>query len=314
MTTMDILHSMTVFVAVVEQGSLVRAADGLGLSAAAVSRQIAALEDHLSARLLHRTTRRLSLTDTGQEYFDRARQILSDVAEAEAMAGRGAARAAGVLRVSAPLSFGVNRLARWLPAFRAAHPDLRLDLDLSDRQVDLAAEGIDVAVRIARSPARSHVIARRIGRVRRLVCAAPAYLDRRGRPVTPDDLAAHDILGYSYLSDGDVWSFRKGGEERAVRLRPVVHASSGDLLCELAAGGAGIVCEPDFMLARHLESGRLEPVLTDWASEDFGLFALYLSRKHLSAKVRLFIDALEANERPARAGLARELPERLQSS
>jgi DNA-binding transcriptional LysR family regulator len=299
---MDILHSMTVFVAVVEQGSLVRAAEGLGMSAAAVSRQIAALEDHLSARLLNRTTRQLSVTDIGQDYVVRARQILSDVGEAEATAGRGAAQATGVLKVSAPISFGVNRLSRWLPAFRAAHPLLRLDLDLTDRQIDLASEGVDVAVRIARKLSTPHVIARRIGRVRQVVCAAPAYLDRHGRPQTPEDLVTHDTLCFSHLAGGDVWTFRRDGAQTVVRLRPSFHASSGDMLCELAVGGAGIIYEPDFIVARHIESGCLEPLLTDWQSEDFGIHALYLSRRYLSAKVRLFIDALEQAEKRPVAG------------
>lgn len=301
---MDILNSMSVFVAVVEHGSLVRASEHLGMSAAAVSRQIAALEDHLSARLLHRTTRRLSVTDIGQTYFARARQILSDVAEADALAASGTARVTGLLRISAPLSFAVNRLSRWLPEFRAAHPGLRLDLDLSDRRIDLASEGIDVAVRVARTPASTNLIARRIATVRSVVCASPDYLARRGRPETPEDLAGHDTLAYSWLSSGDVWSFRRGDAERQVRLRPVIHATSGDMLCEMAGRGAGILCEPDFMVARHVEAGRLEPLLTGWETERFGLFAIYLSRKHLSAKVRLFIEALERSEGGSRAGLA----------
>lgn len=297
---MDLLHSMTVFVAVVEQGSLARAAETLGLSPAAVSRQIAALEDHLSARLLHRTTRRLSLTDIGEDYVARAKTILSEVSDAAAVAGRGAAEATGVLRISAPLSFAVNRLARWLPEFRAAHPGLRLNLDLTDRQVDMASEAIDVTVRIARAPSATNVIARRIGTVRGVVCAAPDYLARRGRPLVPEDLTAHDTLYYSYLSSGDVWVFRQGpasgSDTRPVRLNPVVHATSGDVLCEMAVRGAGIICEPDFMVERHIASGCLTPLLTDWTSDGFGIYALYLSRKYLSAKVRLFIDALERHE------------------
>lgn len=294
---MDILHSMTVFVAVVEQASLVRAAEALGTSGAAVSRQIAALEDHLGARLLHRTTRRLSVTDAGQDYYNRAKQILSDVAEADAAAGAGAATPSGVLRVSAPLSYGINRLSRWLPDFMADYPRLRLDLDLTDRHVDLVTDGIDVAVRIATQPARTNVIARRIAPVQRVVCAAPAYLAQRGVPQSPADLAGHDTLSYSYSAMGDQWAFRHAnGDLAEVRLRPQVLCTNGDMLCELAARGAGIINEPDFMVARHIETGCLTPLLTDWQSESFSVFALYLSRKYLSAKVRVFIDFLQKHE------------------
>ncbi len=294
---MDILNAMSVYVAVVDHGSLVRAAETLGTSAAAVSRQIAALEDHVGARLLNRTTRRLSVTDAGQDYAQRARQILSDVAEAEAAAGEGAARPTGVLRVSAPLSYGVNRMSRWLPEFMASHPRLRLDLDLTDRHVDLATDGVDVAVRIALRPAATNVIARRINSVHSITCAAPEYLARRGCPQVPADLAQHDTLCFSHLSSGDQWNFRsRTGQAAEIRLRPRLHASNGDMLCELAAGGAGIINEPDFMVERHIAAGRLVPILTDWDSESFNVFALYLSRKYLSAKVRVFIDHLQRKE------------------
>jgi DNA-binding transcriptional LysR family regulator len=294
---MDVLNSMLVYVAIVEQGSLVRAAESLGTSGAAVSRQIAALEDHVGARLLNRTTRRMSVTDAGQEYFNRAKQILSDVAEAEALAGESAAQPTGLLRISAPLSYGVNRLSRWIPDFMAAYPRLRLDLDLTDRHVDLATDGIDVAVRIALRPAETNVIARKITTVHRVVCAAPAYLARRGRPLQPSDLAEHDTLSFSQLSTGDHWAFRDAsGRQAHVRLRPTLRASSGDMLCELAARGAGIVNEPDFMVAPHIATGALEPILTDWNSESFNVYALYLSRKFLSAKVRVFIDYLQRME------------------
>ena len=296
-TGMDTLNAMSVLVSVVEQGSLVRAAEALGTSAAAVSRQIAALEDHLGARLLNRTTRRLSLTDAGQDYVNRARQILSDVAEAEAVAGEGSAQPTGVLRISAPLSYSVNRLSRWLPEFMAAYPRLKVDLDLTDRHVDLATDGIDVAVRIARHLPSTNIVARRIASVRPVLCAAPEYLARRGSPKVPADLALHDTLYYSNLSTGDQWGFHSlSGDVEEVRLRPKLRCSSGDMLCELASRGAGVINEPDFMVARHLQSGCLTPILTDWQADTFHVYALYLSRRYLSAKVRVFIDHLQRLE------------------
>lgn len=291
---MDIAHSMAVYVAVVDQMSFVRAAETIGTSGAAVSRTVAALEDHVGARLLNRTTRRLSLTDAGQDYYGRAKQILADIAEAEAAAGAGAAQPTGLLRISAPFSYGINRLSRHLPEFQAAYPRLRLDLDLTDRHVDLAAEGVDVAVRIALRPASTNVIARRIGSVERLVCASPDYLARRGEPKDPEDLLAHDVLGYSYDSAGNQWSFmHRDGRQAQIRLRPVVEANNGDMLGEMAARGSGIINEPDFIVSQHLAAGRLKTILGGWQSERFNVYALYLSRKYLSAKVRVFIDFLE---------------------
>lgn len=294
---MDILNAMQVYVAVVESGSLVGASEALGTSAAAISRQIAGLEDHLGARLLNRTTRRLSMTNVGEDFLARARTILADVVEAEAMAGQSAAKPTGLLRVSAPLSFGITRLSQWLPAFLAQYPDLKLNVDLTDRVVDLANDGIDVAVRIARQPASTNVIARKIGSIRTIICASPDYLARRGVPELPKDLAAHDTLSFTYLSTGDDWSLRDaGGHETVVRVRPQIHASNGDILAEMAVQGCGVINQPDFIVERHIASGQLVPVLAGWSTEGFNLYALYLSRKFLSAKVRVFIDYLDQME------------------
>lgn len=297
MGAMDIINGMQVFVAVVESGSLVRASRVLGTSGAAISRQIAALEDHLGARLLNRTTRRLSITQVGEDFLARARTILSDVADAEALASQSAARPAGLLRISAPLSFGISRMSQWLPGFMARYPDLRLNIDLTDRVVDLANDGIDVAVRIARHPATTNVIARRISVLRTIICASPDYLARRGCLQVPEDLSQHDTLSFTYLSTGDDWTLRDtDGHETVVRVRPQIHASNGDILSEMAMQGCGVINQPDFIVERHIASGRLVPILQDWSTEGFNLYALYLSRKFLSAKVRVFIDYLDEME------------------
>jgi len=237
------------------------------------------------------------MTDIGQDFFNRAQQILSDVAEAEAIAGESALKPSGLLRVSAPLSFGVSRMSQWLPGFIARYPDLRLDMDLSDRVVDLAADGIDVAVRIAKQPAATNVIARRIAAVPMLLCAAPAYLERKGRPSKPTDLVEHDVLNYSYLSSGDAWTVTNGaGEDATIRIRPHIHATNGEMLRDLAIGGHGVIAQPRFIVERAIASGALERVLADWSMAGFSLYAVYLSRKFLSAKVRVFIDYLSAVE------------------
>jgi DNA-binding transcriptional LysR family regulator len=288
---LDFIHAAQVFVRVADAGSFIRAAEQLDASNAAVTRQVAALEKHLGARLLHRTTRRISLTSSGEAFLEKARQILAYVAEAESLAGERRAQPAGTLRLSAPLSFGMAHLSRLLPAFRARYPKLRLDIDLSDRVVDLVADGVDVALRITRQPSEN-LVARRIAPVRLALCAAPLYLDRRGAPKHPSELAQHDTLSYSYLSAGDTWQFSRAGETVAVRIDPAVHATNGELLRELALAGGGIILQPSFIVGSDLMRGTLAPVLPEWKMHELALYAVYLSARHLSPKVRAFIDYL----------------------
>ncbi len=288
---MDILKGMKVYIAVVEAGSFVAAADRLDTSTAAISRHVAALEGHLGARLLNRTTRRLSMTDVGQEFFNRASAIFADVSEAEAIAGENATKPSGQLRISAPLSFGISKLAQWLPGFVARYPDLKLDIDLSDRLVDLATDGIDVAIRIGRNAASTNVISRRLGPIPVELCASPDYLTRLGTPTEPHDLSKHKTMSYSYLSTGDSWTLNNGqGRSETVRVRPSVHANNGDILCELAVQGYGIILQPTFIVEKDIAAGRLTRILEEWRFDDLNLYAIYLSRKFLSAKVRVFID------------------------
>lgn len=289
---MDVLKAMQAFAETVEQGSFVAASEQLGTSTAAVSRQVAALEAHLGVRLLHRTTRRLSLTEPGQAYFERAVEALRDIAEAEAIAGEHSVQPAGTLRISAPLSFGVKALGRILPDFRRRYPELALDIDLTDRVADLAHEGVDVALRIARSPSLN-LIARKIAPVRMALCASPDYLRQRGMPEAPDDLADLEVFNYSYLTSGDRWTFHDGsGRESVVRLRPTVRATNGDLLRDLAIANGGVILQPMFIVAEDLEAGRLVRILADWHFDELDLYAVYLSRTFLPAKVRVFVDFL----------------------
>ncbi len=289
---MDLLKSMQVYVAVVDGGSFVHAAERFDTSTASISRQVSALEEHLGARLLQRTTRRLSMSEPGRAFYERAQQILADIAETEAVVGRESTQPGGLLRISVPLSYGLREFARILPGFRQRYPGLRLDIDLSDRNVDLVNEGIDVAVRIGASPAQN-LIARKIAPVRIVVCAAPSYLAERGTPQTPEDLAGHDTLAYSLLSTGDTWTFHDaGGAAQTVRVEPRVHANNGDLLRQLATAGGGIISQPDFIVADDLASGALVPLLQDWQRDESHVYAIYLSRKFLSPKVRVFIDYL----------------------
>ncbi|MCP5152551.1 MAG: LysR family transcriptional regulator [Ectothiorhodospiraceae bacterium] len=289
---MDRLQAMTAFVRVVEQGSFARAADRLGMSVSSVSRLVAELERHLDARLLNRTTRRLSLTETGQDFHQRCVQLLSDLEEAEEAAGAGSARPRGTLRVSAPITFGTRHLAAAVAEFVDIHPGLRLELDLSDRGVDLVDEGFDLAVRIGPVGAGS-LVARRIGTTRMVCCAAPRYLARRGTPRTPADLAEHDCLTYEYSADRDLWRFR--GADSAVhdvRVEGPVHANNGRFLEALAVAGLGITFEPDFIVGPDVRAGRLVPLLTEFEAPASGIHVVYPSRRHLSAKVRAFTEFL----------------------
>jgi len=292
---MDTLRAMELFVAVVESGSFAAAAERENISSPALSRQVAGLEEHLGARLLNRTTRRLSLTEAGRDYLARAQAILADVAEAEAEAGQARHAPKGLLRVSAPLSWGLARLAPILAGFRARYPELRLDIDLTDRMVDLVHEGIDVALRIAAQPAGT-LIARRLADVAIIACAAPGYLARAGAPHAPEDLAGHATLLYNLLSMGSDITFTRGTEARLVRLGHVVEANNGDILRDLAIAGEGIILQPDFVVEQALADGRLVRVLPDWHAGDYGLFAVYSSRRHQPAKVRVFIDHLVASQ------------------
>lgn len=297
---MDILKAMKVFVAVVENGSFIGASYMLDTSNAAVSRHIAALEVHLGVLLLNRTTRRISLTDAGKDFFSRSQQVLADVAEAEGIASLNTVNPSGLLRISAPLSFGISRLGEWLPEFVKRYPELTLDLDLTDRMVDLAADGIDVAVRIARQPSITNVVVKKIAPVKMLLCASPEYLQRRGIPMHPTDLAKHDTVGFSYMDSGNTWAFTNDhGQSSVVNVRPRIYATNGDVLREFAMRGLGVAIEPSFIVDKQINDGSLVSILEDWRLEEYNMYAIYLTRRFLPAKVRVFIDYLVEMERVA---------------
>jgi DNA-binding transcriptional LysR family regulator len=291
---MDKFQSLVSFAKVVETGSFARAADRLDVSVSAVSRQVADLEGHLGARLLNRTTRRLSLTESGQTFYERCVQLLADLEEAEESVTAAAAVPRGTLRLTASISFGVGYLAWAVAEFGARHPQLRFDIELSDRAVDLVDEGIDLAIRIGDIGSQA-VIARRIGAAQLICCAAPSYLAHRPPPRTPDDLREHACLTYAYASGGNLWPFadRQGGV-RKVEVESGTHANNGAMLAALAVAGAGITQAPDFIVAPDVRAGRLVPILEDHAPPAIPINAVYPSRRHLSAKVRVFVDYLVA--------------------
>ncbi|HET7096835.1 MAG TPA: LysR family transcriptional regulator [Casimicrobiaceae bacterium] len=297
---MDRFAAISAFARVVEAGSFAGAAGRMGVSVSAVSRQVAELESHLNVRLLNRTTRRLSLTEAGQAFFDRSIQLLADLEEAEVAVTSASIVPRGTLRLTCSATFGGRHLAPAIAAFAARHPQMRFDVELSERFVDLVDEGFDLAVRIG-APGGQNVVARRVGATRMLCCASPSYLERYGEPREPEDLAKHQCLSYEYLPARNVWTFRdpKGGE-RSVRIAGPVHSNNGRFLIGLAAEGIGISREPDFISAPELRAGRLKPILKQFEPPPLPIYVVYPSRRHLSAKVRAFADFLAerfANEK-----------------
>ncbi len=283
---------MTSFVRVVEAGSFARAAARLSMSTSAVSRQVADLEAHLDTRLLNRTTRRLSLTEAGQAFFERSVQLLADLDEAESAVRPSAVAPRGKLRITCGISFGIRCIAPAIADFGARHRELAFDLQLSDRVVDLVEEGFDLAIRVGTGVPPGFV-SRPLGHTRLICCAAPAYLEKNGAPEHPRDLARHQCLEYSYVAPGVVWSFEDAdGEKHPVRISGQVRANNGRMLAELAALGMGIVLEPDFIVDSEIHTGRLRVVLPGFLPPRSPIAAVYPSRRHLSPKVRAFVDFL----------------------
>lgn len=290
---MDLFGSMKMYVAVVDGGSFAAAADKLEMSRAMASKQIQKLEEHLGTRLLNRTTRRLSLTETGRAFYERSLQIIGDVEEAEQIAGQMTRRPQGVLRVTLPLSYGQHRLAAIIGDYTQAYPQVQLDISLSDRKIDLVEDGLDLAIRIGALP-QSDLIARKIGGVHSVVCAAPAYIARHGAPRTPAELAGHACLGYTLSGGGTDWRMEGPDGPLTVAISGPIRADNGDIIRLAALSGAGILFQPQFIVDDDLAAGRLVRLLPQWQSAELGVYAVYPSRKHLSAKVRTFVDFVAA--------------------
>ena len=290
---MDRFGAIQVFAQVVESGSFAKAAERLGLSTSATSRHVAELEAHLQTRLLNRTTRRVSLTESGRAFYERAVQLLADLQEAEQEAARAAVVPRGTIRLTTSVNFGVRHLAPAIAEFLAQHAEVRFDVSLSDRIVDLVEEGFDLGVRIGTR--RRRATWWRASSATRASCRAPrrSTFRRIARPRTPEDLAAHNCFTYEYVTPRNVWRFRDAsGRERAVRVSGNLHSNNGDLLAEVAARGAGIVFEPAFIVGPDVRAGRLVPLLQDFTPPPVPIYAVYPSRKHLSAKVRRFVEFL----------------------
>lgn len=289
---MDRLAALEAFARVAETGSFSAAARALGLSKSLISRQVSALEAELGARLIARTTRSLTLTEAGRNYHDQVVRILAQIEEADLSVSQLQATPRGKLRVNAPMSFSLLRLAPALPDFLAQYPEIDVDIAMNDRRVDLMEEGFDLAIRIGRL-ADSSLVARKLASVRRVVCGSPAYLAAHGIPLTPADLRDHACLCYSNADTVDEWRFTDPeGKPLAVEVKGRVRANNGDLLRLAALRGLGLIDLPDFLVAADVASGALVPVLEPFVQHLGGVYAVYPHARYLPPKIRVFIDFL----------------------
>lgn len=287
---MDPLTDVVCFVAVVEEGSFTAAADALGLSRAAVSKQVSRLEARLRARLLNRTTRRLSLTEAGQVFHAQARRGLHDIAEAESAVAQLQGAARGMLRLNVPMSFGILHVAPAVGAFLARFPEVRIDMRLDDRKVDLVEEGFDVAIRIGQLP-DSSLVARRLCACPRVICATPAYLRSQGEPRVPADLARHAAVLYSFAESPAQWDLTDpAGRAVAVPVAGPVRINNSLALREVLLADTGLALVPRFIVGPDLRAGRLKAVLPGYRPREVSIYAVYPGRRHLSPKVRAFVD------------------------
>jgi DNA-binding transcriptional LysR family regulator len=261
------------------------------MSKPTVSRYVGDLEQRLGVRLLQRTTRKLSLTEEGRAFYGRCKAVLADVEVAEAEITSQSVAVKGLIKVNAPMSFGILELAPLWPDFMSKYPDIELDITLADRLVDLVEEGYDLAVRIARLP-NSSLVSRKLASTRMVLCASPGYLKKHGTPRHPAELSDRAVLSYSLLATGDQWEFDGPEGKVAVTVKPMMRTNSGDTCIAAARKNKGIVFQPSFMVSADLSSGALVELMPQYRALEFGIYAVYPTRQHVLPKVRALIDFL----------------------
>ncbi|QXP86971.1 LysR family transcriptional regulator [Methylococcus capsulatus] len=295
---MDKLTSMVVFTKVAKAGSFAAAAKELGLSRAMATKHVMQLENSLGVRLLNRTTRHLSLTEVGMVYLERCLQILDDLEETELAVTRLQTEPRGTLKLNAAPFFGAYHLAPAIAAYLEIYPDVNVELVLQAGYVDLVEEGFDLAIHLDELR-DSSLIARKLGTSQRIVCGAPGYFEKRGVPKTPEDLKKHNCLSNSSLPPRDQWQFvSQDGKSTVIKVSGTLEANSADALRMAAISGLGLVLLPTYMVGQDIRKGRLQAVLTDYVPAAADIHAVYPHRKHLSAKVRTFVDFLHERFHP----------------
>ena len=290
---MDKIETMRAFAAVAQEGSFTAAAHRLGMSTKLASKYVQQLEARLETQLFNRTTRSVSLTDVGTAYLQRCRPILEQVDELESLVKERQTALAGLIRITAPTGFGSTKLTQALIPFLRAHSEVAIDLKLSDNRVALVEEGFDLAVRIG-VLRDSTLIVKKLADMPLVVCAAPSYLDRNGRPKNPNALTTHNCLSDDNQSDATIWRFNSSREALSVKVDGLLRANSPAAIAQMAIGGLGIARSPLYTVETALKDGRLEQLLPDFTTDDFGLYALYPPNRHLTARVRALIDHLAA--------------------
>ena len=285
------LEDMSVFVRIVEAGGIGKAADQLGIAKSGVSRRLVALEGRLGVTLLNRTTRSSSLTSVGREYYERAVKLIGDVSELDGLATDKGKSLEGLLRLAVPLSFGLSHLSPAIDKFAVDHPGLSINIDFSDRQVDLVEQGVDLAIRIS-DLNDSSLQARHICPIRLLLCASPAYLERRGAPRKPEELRDHQVLGYTLGSGHTIRLVNQQGDEQLVHTSARMAANNGDFLHDMALAGHGIAVLPTFIVWQSLATRELVPVLEQYTLPNIKAWAVYPQTRYLSQRARQFIDFL----------------------
>lgn len=288
---MDRLDAMQLFVRVAELGSFAAAAQQLGVARSVVTRQIAGLEAHLGIKLMARSTRRLTLTSAGTTYLEKCRVILNLVEAAETGVAEERQAPRGSIHIGLPLSFGLKRLAPLLLDFSQRYPEVTLDMDYSDRRVNLIEEGIDLSIRVTRRLDAGD-IARRLGSCRMLTLAAPDYLARHGKPIHPTELARHLCLGYTSGGSTMAWQFLVDGQLESFSMRSRLNANNGEVLTEAAALGLGITCQPDFIAEPFIAAGRVVEILAEFPGPELGIYAMLPSNRHVPHRVRVLMDFL----------------------
>ncbi|MBE1275890.1 LysR family transcriptional regulator [Enterovibrio baiacu] len=289
---MDKFTNMETFVRVAEFGSISGAADHMEIAKSAVSRRLKEIENYLNVQLFHRTTRSMHLTDTGKAYYAYCLRILEDVREAEQATSQAHCVLRGSLKVAMPSTFGVMHMSAAINDFLLEHPHIEFDLDFNDRQVDLIQEGYDLAIRIADLP-DSTLLARRIAPIKHVICASPSYLEKHGTPTCLNELSTHQCLSYSLSKDTQHWRIQTAeGVQKKVKINTVVKASSGEYLLSAAISGLGITHLPTFAVSEAIQRGELVRILDGCGSNALNAYAVYPQTRHLSRRVRRFIDFL----------------------
>jgi len=287
---LDRWTEIELFVQIAETGSMSRAAEALDLSNAAASRHLSALEERLGARLVERNTRRLYLTDTGQEFFSRAKGILADLKDAESAVNATSLNPTGVLRISASLSFSLHHIAPLLREYTQRYPNVTVHIEAANRYMDIIDNNIDVAIRTREVEPDSNITSRRLAETRRILTASPRYFAQHGMPKTLEDLAQHKLLIYTLANNPNELRFTRDGKTTTMNVKGVLDANDGQILRVAALDGLGILVQPSYIVYDDIVAGRLVPVLDEWDLPRLNVNLAYPSRKHLSAKVRTFID------------------------